>query len=148
MPDAGGGSDDPTIPDDSVVFRRVTPEWFKVDPGTGERRLTSAAFSDLGDAMSVAIGVDLDADQHDAGEVIEGHPGYGLVALPVGELRKLGLGVVRSPMEGELCHGDVHGKKTKGTRNKLRVLAEKHWIVMPVAPGDEPHGGPGQPAGE
>lgn len=138
MPDAGGVSDDPTIPDDSVVFRRVTPEWFKVDPGTGQRRLTSAAFSDLGGAMSVAIGADLDAGHREAVEVVEGHPGYGLVALPVGELRRLGLGVVRSPMDGELCHGDVRGKKTKGTRSKLRVLAEQHWVITPTSPGDAP----------
>ena len=60
MPDDREVPDDPTIPDDSLVYRRITPEWYKVDPGTGERRLTSAAFSDLGGAMSVAVGIDVD----------------------------------------------------------------------------------------
>lgn len=127
--------DDPSIPDETLVYRRVTPQWYPVDPATGERRLTTAAFSDLHGAMSVAIGVDLAAERRDPVEVVENHPGYGLVALPVNELRRLGLGVVRSPIEGELCHGDVHGNKTKSTKKKLRDLAEQRWVLRPTPPG-------------
>lgn len=131
MPDDREVPDDPTIPDESVVYRRITPEWYKVDPSTGQRRLTSAAFSDLGGAMSVAVGIDIETEQHQPLDVVANHPGYGLVALEVGDLRRLGLGVVRSATEGEVCHGDVHGNKTKGTKNKLRVLAEQNWIRKP-----------------
>lgn len=138
MPDASGVLDDPSIPDGSHVYRRVTSEWHKVDPGTGKHRLTTAAFSDLGGAMSVAIGVELEDGGHEPIEVVVDHPGYGLVALRVGELRRLGLGVIRSPTEGELCHGDVYGKKTRSTKKKLRDLAELHWVLKPALADDTP----------
>ncbi len=138
MPDAGGVPDDPSIPDGSLVYRRITPEWHKVDPGTGKRRLTTAAFSDLDGAMSIAIGVELEAGGHEPLEVVAKHPGYGLVALPVDELRRLGLGVVRSPTDGELCHGDVYGKKTGSKRKKLRDMAEPRWVLKPDSLNDTP----------
>jgi len=138
MPEAGDVPDDASIPDESAVYRRITLEWYKVDPSMGDRRLTTAAFSDLGDAMSVAIGVDLEAGGHEPAEVVANHPGYGLVALPVDELRRLGLGVVRSAIDGEVCHGDVYGKKTRSTKKKLRDLAEQRWILKPASPDDDP----------
>ncbi len=132
MPDGSEVPDDPTIPDDSLVYRRITAEWYKVDPATGQHRLTSAAFSDLDGAMSITVGIDVEAGEHEPLDVVANHPGYGLVAISVGDLRRLGLGVVRSATDGELCHGDVHGNKTKGTKNKLRALAEQNWIRKPT----------------
>lgn len=131
MPDDESLLDDPTVPDNSLVFRRISAAWYAVDPQSGQRRLTSSAFSDLNGAMSVALGVELAMANRDPREVIANHPGYGLVGLEVGELRKLRLGVVRSPTNGELCHGDVYGKKTKATKRSLCRLAEHGWIVKP-----------------
>lgn len=147
MPETGDVPDDPTIPNESIVYRRITPEWYKVDPGTGKRRLTTAAFSDHGGAMSVAIGVELEAGRYEPTEILANCPGYGLVAISVGELRRLGMGVVRSPTDGELCHGDVHGKKTRATKKKLRDAAEQHWIVKPGS-ADDARGEPSPPHGE
>lgn len=82
--------------------------------------------------------LDLETEGRDPIEVVRNHPGYGLVALPVYELRRLGLVVVRSPIEGELCHGDIHGKKTKSTQKKLRDIGEKGWVRLPDFPYETP----------
>lgn len=82
----------------------------------------------MGPAMSVGLGVFLGPNPE---QMLENHPAFGLVKLPVHFIRSLGLGVVSSPTEAEPWHGDVFGKKTKSIKAKLSGASV--WVVKPPA---------------
>lgn len=126
MPDF---QDDPSIPNDTEVWRRITPRWIKFDPAQGRRRPSSEAFQDSRDRTPLSVF--LAAELSGPDEALEGHDGYCLAALNVGFIRTLGLGVSRHPIRGEdpPGHAWVVGPKTKKTRNKL--ARNTTWVVGP-----------------
>ena len=110
--------DDPEIPVDDVLYRRVR----SVDWNPGERRPTSAAFSDSknGTPMSVVLRSLLTADARTPESTLDVHPGFGLVAIAVGSARAMGFAVaIRPAVVGEPAHAWVVGKKTQGLRKRL-----------------------------
>jgi hypothetical protein len=131
MADLDGVPDDPTISEDTRVFRRVSPSLVIEDGGA--RRPGSNAFADnpdpLGvDAMSVFVESRLAELELMPAAVLGNYPGYWLVALFVRDIRTFGLGIIWSPDEslGALgqAHADVYGPKTQSVRRKLRTVAE------------------------
>ena len=122
--EAEGPNDDPhAVPADTVVYRRISPDWW-VDDGSGGRRISSQAFQDHPAYMSVAIGLALTELEQPTDVVLDGFDGYGLARLEVSFLRRdLHLGVTREPTEVEPWHGGVWGRKSSGIRNKLANAA-------------------------
>jgi hypothetical protein len=133
---ADATKDDPVgVPDDSYILRRISPLWYVLDEGTGEYRVSSAAFCDLGDAMSVGLTVVLDEIGRQPIDVVDGFSGYGLLRFNVSWVRAdLALGVVRSPTDDEPWHGDVHGRKTDSIRRRF-ARNGTDWVRRPDPPG-------------
>src|SRR3712207_1691650 len=79
--------DDDTIGPDDLLWRRV-PDWPELikRESTDRHRVTSAAFDDDadGDPMSVFLAAETSIDA-----VLEGHEGYGVVAITAGFVRGL-----------------------------------------------------------
>ena len=125
-------SDDPTIPDDSFVYRRIRPGEHKYD--NREKRVipNSGNFSDHPQKgpVSVDLGCEMEARGEPETAALKGHEGYHLVKIPVCAVRELGLGVMRTPDEGNPCHGEIAGHKSKATMRKLARKAT--WVVPPT----------------
>jgi hypothetical protein len=123
-------SDDPTIPDEADLWRRIPPWHFVTGQMTGEVRPTSAAFDDDrdGSPMSVVLAAGCAGPE----SVLAGHPGYALAAIKAGLVRECQQGITRDPLPEEPAHALVFGLKTKSMRRRLAVSSI--WIVPPVAP--------------
>ena len=120
--------DDPTIPDDQVLWRRVPPWHAALDKHRGVRVVSSAAFDDDNDAEPMSVVLASEASGTDS--VLAGHDGYALVGFPASLARELGLGILRDPTDDQPAHAVVVGKKTGSIQKKLRNGA--HWIVHPL----------------
>jgi hypothetical protein len=127
--------DDPSIPDDARLLRRIFPGWYK---GEGpEAILTSQAFDDAPDGSSMSVFVERRLAELGLTpmDVLADHDGYGLVALEAGLVRRLDFGITWSPdatdgLRGQ-AHAEVHGNKSPGKRKRLRDLCVH--IVGPLA---------------
>lgn len=126
-----GYRDDPTIPDNAPLWRRIPPHHFVADPDTGQLRPSSAAFEDHpnGSPMSVVLG----AEARGPSAVLADHLGFGLAAITAGLARELGQIVVRDPLPDEPAHALVVGSKTKSLRRRMALAST--WVVEPPAPG-------------
>src|SRR4029077_15880967 len=119
--------DDPSIPDDAVLWRRIPPYHVIYDHNMGCERPTSDAFVDSPDTpMSVALA----AKCKDVGEFLEGHADFAVVSFTVGFARGLGQRVAADQRAGQpTWHVFVIGKKTDSVRKKF---AKKFtWVVAP-----------------
>ena len=58
-------------------------------------------------------------------------PGYGVVAISVGDIRSLELEVIFDPLPDEPGHVLVPGKKTGSIKRSLRDAAR--WVVRPTS---------------
>lgn len=123
--------DDSSIPDDSLVYRRISPEHVVVDDQNPGGRPSSQAFQDHREsgAMSVSLGVDLGISGSDPMTLLEGWEEHGLVSLPVSNLREHGLGIVRDPQSDDPAHALVWGRKKGAVGTKLAKSAV--WIKRP-----------------
>jgi hypothetical protein len=119
--------DDPTVPDDAILWRRIPPWHVQPDQKRGGRQVTEQSFRDDsdGDPMSAVLATSGREPQ----EVLWGHDGFGLVSIPVSAVRHLGLGVVRHPEPDEPHHVYVVGDKPRPVRRALRAAAI--WVVRP-----------------
>ena len=117
--------DDPTIPDEARLWRRI-PQWhFFRDDNLQRVRPASAAFDDDDGPMSVTL-----ADEAaDPESVLTGHGGYGLAEITAGLARQCQQGIVRDPLSDNPAHGLVFGRKTSGV--KRRLAKECRWVVPP-----------------
>lgn len=128
-------ADDPSLglplPDDLILWRRIPKD--KVvrcsdADGITKSRPSSDCFSDNlrdGSSMSVfdsklSLGLE---------SILEGHEGFGVVALTVGQVRAEGMTVVRTK-DGGSGHCEVVGKKTSGARSRLAKAAV--WVIEPA----------------
>ena len=114
--------DDPTIPDEALLWRRIPPlsTWWQKNPVDGEYYLTSAAFDDPNDEtpMSVAIASLVPGGPQ---TFLTGFPGNGIAQFTAGYARHTcGFAVARDPVEGEPWHAHVIGKKKARLRKLLR----------------------------
>lgn len=124
-------SDDHTIVDDAVLWRRIHPRWVVPDEDQGSR-ISSAAFDDSrdGSPTSVLLADVVTETGRSATDVLSGLEGYGLASLTAGAARSCHQGVARDPVEDEPAHAIVFGNKSTGNR---RCLARSTIWVIPIA---------------
>lgn len=122
-----GYTDDPTIADDAILWRRIPPFHVVNDQNLGRLRPTTDSFVDDSDSpMSVA----LVAPDVTSAVVLAGHPGFALAEFTAGFARhRCNQLVVRAPRPGEPWHAFVVGKKTDSVRKKF--ARESQWAVPP-----------------
>lgn len=127
----GGYRDDPAIPDEAQLFRRIPPWHFIRDENVGKTRPSSAAFEDHpnGSPMSVILADTLAETGRIPETILAGHEGFALVTFSVELARECGQGVARDPLPDEPAHAVVFGKKTQGVKKKLARGAS--WVVKP-----------------
>lgn len=124
---------DPAIPDNEVLCRRVPPWHFFLDENLGRVRPSSAAFEDDddGDPMSVYLFGVVQAEQRSAESLLNGHAGYALSGLTAGLAREHRQ-TVHPDGRGDSAHAVVCGPKTDRTRRNF--ARSSHWVVPPPIP--------------
>jgi hypothetical protein len=122
--------DDPTIPDNADLWRRIHPNQTTYDDNQGRIRPSSAAFTDSsnGSPMSVVIAAECDGPTR----VLAGYERYGLASFKARVARESGLGIVRDPLPDQPAHAFVFGPKSKKVQSKLAKATE--WVVLPPDP--------------
>jgi hypothetical protein len=125
------------LPDELILWRRVPKDSVVVEMGPDglERsRPSSACFTDSRDGTAMSL-----FDSERCGglpAVLEGHPGFGIASITVGQLRARGLTVARTT-DGGPGHCEAAGKKTQSIKSGLAKCAK--WVVRPGdATGDPP----------
>jgi hypothetical protein len=127
--------DDPSIPIEATLWRRIPEDWVKFDDSLKRLRPQSRAFDDSpipppdGSPMSV----DLADEAIESGMTPEAYlaeyPGFRLVSISAKLVRSLNLGIVRAPSEDNPFHAHVQGKKTGSIKDCLAKSAE--WVPIP-----------------
>ncbi len=130
--------DDPSIQNDTGLFRRIPP-WHHVFDGNQNRwRPSSAAFQDDGDGdpMSVYLSSVLTAEQRDPSTVLAGHVGYSLASISAGLARSKDQTVHPDPLPEETSHAVVCGEKGTNRKNAPRKVfaSQAVWIVLNPPP--------------
>lgn len=127
----GGYTDDPTIPDEAELWRRIHPKQWEKDENLGRVRPVSGAFDDPSDGspMSVDLAEVHIQMGHAPQAALADHEGFALAAITVGLVRECGLGVARQPLPENPAHAVVFGKKTSKIRRRL--AKEARWVVSP-----------------
>jgi hypothetical protein len=119
--------DDPSIPADERLFRRIPRTWVNWDEH-GNAAIPSAAFKEP--ELSVNLESVMVRDQRPPADAIRNYAGYGLAAITAAHARSLNQAVARDPQPEEPAHGVVYGqKKRSGVGGKLRDGAT--WVVTP-----------------
>ena len=127
-------TDDPTIPDDVLLWRRIRKVDIK-NLGDGNFRPKSSCFSDSsGDtseesSMSMTLAGELGMSPE---EYLTNWNEEGLISLSAGQLRNYNLAIKRSKsIDGkDPAHVSVIGKKTKPIKRKLAI--ESKWVILPI----------------
>lgn len=114
--------DDPSIPDQSDLYRRVHPSQAVFDEKIGEHRPSSAAFKDHpnGSPMSVnllCVMQDLNVDP--VSYTLSDFPNYYLAIIECGFTRSLNQAIAHEPLQDNHAHGVVFGEKPKKLCRKL-----------------------------
>lgn len=115
--------DDVGISSDEVVLRRVHEGFVVLDENLQRKRPSTQAFKQGGVDGLVSVYLNAETTPN---VVVEEGPEPFLVAISVGVLRELGLGVVRDPDSGGPGHSVITGRKTKGTLN--RIVQAAMWV--------------------
>jgi len=124
------------LPDELILWRRVPQDWVVLETGTDgvERsRPSSACFSDSKDGSAMSL-----FDSETCGglaAILDGHPGFGIVAITAGQLRAKGLTVARTS-DGGPGHCEAAGKKTQSIKSGLAKCAS--WVVRPGDSTNDP----------
>lgn len=142
--DATPYADDPTIPGDASLLRRIPPNrrW-KLDPSG--RILPNSDNFDEDDTtpMSVAIEAEILARGGGPTDVLAGHEGFGLVAFPAAVPRANGHGVCRWPTPEEPAHAYVFCLRGSPSRSQKKAIARAcRWIRYPADCPAPPSGPP------
>jgi hypothetical protein len=124
------GADDPSIPDEAELWRRIPPWHFYFDEKLGRVRPSKAAFEDDGDGSPMSVTLAGEAGRPD--DALVGHPGFALAAITAGLARSCGQRIVRDPTPNDPAHAVVIGRKTDSI--KRRFAREARWVVLPPAP--------------
>lgn len=132
----GTPTDDPSIPDDEELWRRIPPHHFFFDDADGRLRPASAAFDNDPDGSPMSVFLASGTPGPDA--ALAGHDGHALAAITAGLARANGQGVVRAPLPGLPSHAHVEGPKPKSIQRRLARAAR--WVVPPPDTS-----GPGSP---
>lgn len=124
--------DDTTIDDDDYVIRYI-PKNHLTPSQTGNRRLSRGAFSGSSKQRDPLQGMSVDilssiVASGSSPEQCMSENFEAAVKFRVGDLRKVGLRIGKTPKEDNPFHADVWGVK-KSTRGRLLELAE--WVLKP-----------------
>lgn len=114
--------DDPDIPDDELVTRRVSEFDYVFDANIGRTRPKSNAFLQDGRDGHTSVhrlSKTTPADVHALG------PEPYLATVRVGVLRANGLGIIFTPKTNESGHSDITGHK--GANLLRRIARETYW---------------------
>lgn len=114
-----------SITDETRLLRRIPPG--RTVEGESGRRPQSDCFSDP--PGGAGMSVDIWEQGREPDDLLVGHDGFGVVWVTVGDVRKLGLEVVRDRHPDNPYHALVRGKKTSGIKRRLAVAAR--WFRMP-----------------
>ena len=129
--EAGGYSDDLTIPGEAQLLRRIPPRHLVKDENSGHLRPSSAAFDNHpdGSPMSVILADVLAQTGRDPAAALTGYEGFALASITAGLVRECGQGVAREPLPDEPAHAVVFGEKPKRIQRKL--AKGSRWVVPP-----------------
>ncbi len=135
MPDG----DDLTISDETLLYRRIAPQWLHPDERLRCVRASSGAVQT--ERLSVLIGDTLAELGLAAADIVEDWPTHALLEFAAGDARAAGLPVVRdrkgeAPLEQ--AHGLVLGKKSKPEKRAL--LLASVWVIAPPGACPTPAG--------
>ena len=122
-------ADDPSIPGDERLLRRINPTWINWDE-RGNATISSAAFKD--EELSVNLESIMLQDGRRPEDAVRTRPGYGLATITASHARSLNQAVARDPKPEEPSHGVVYGRKQRAICRGLRDGAT--WIVTPPRP--------------
>jgi hypothetical protein len=128
---AESDKDDPTIPDDEPLWRRIPKEHLIPDENIRGIRISSAAFSNDsgGQVMSVMLASMMATHGCGTEKALVGHATFGLAVISAKDARDRKQVIVREPLDGEPAHAVVAGKKSPSTRKALTAAAR--WLVPP-----------------
>jgi hypothetical protein len=127
-------TDDPTIGDAEDLLRRVARDWIVTEQATQRRRLSSAAFRDGNQEISV----DLSSLTTPPACLSRGGPSIvGVVSVTAGQARNLKQGVARDPIPEDPAHAIpedpahavIFGEQNRATCKGLASCAK--WVFPP-----------------
>jgi hypothetical protein len=124
--------DDPNIPDEERLFRRIHLTHV-VEGDGGKSEVSSAAFRDT--ELSVNLEGVMQAAGREPQDSLRAYPDDLLMSLAAGVCRRNGQIVGPDPKPDEPAHGYAFGKKSKSIQRTLRGAAG--WIVPDAAPSWE-----------
>jgi hypothetical protein len=128
--------DDETIPDASLLYRRVTRHHLFWDEEKSCCRVSSGFYRGLD--LSVVIGARLEELGRNPESTLDNHPEEALVSFEAGIARSVAQAVCRAPEDDEDAHGLCFGKKTSGAIKALHRASI--WVVPPEQPCASPLG--------
>lgn len=132
--DISPASDDGSIPDDAVLWRRILDNRHAITKNKdGTLRPSSLVFRDGSEAREVSLHL---ADLTTVETVLQGRPDViAITAITAGEARNLGYAVVSDPQPDDPSHvyirlpdGQTHGQEEKASR---RLANGARWIKHP-----------------
>ena len=121
----------PAIEDSDLLMRRVRPSETTTDREGGPRRPSSDAFKQDGAEGETSVYL---LSETTAELITADFPNVYVAVVEAGLLRQLGLEVERNPLEGELGHCVITGRKT---RSILRVISRACQWAPSFGPDDE-----------
>lgn len=127
----GSTKDDPSIPNESHILRRISPKMVVEDKNAGVLRPSSQAYNDSSTSpMSVNLSCVMDESRRPYEDSLNNYPTAFLAKIEVRVVREVcGLGVIKDPLPEEPAHGLVTGTKTRSVRKKLS--SNSIWIIDP-----------------
>jgi hypothetical protein len=122
--------DDASILDDAVLWRRIHPDNWQLNPDTGTFHVTSGAFQNYPKTNNMSVG--LAAEMEGPEVLIKGLDGYGVAEFRAGHARHVcNQAVARAPEPEQPWHAHVIGEKQKpGSNPPKRCLRDGCTIVV------------------
>lgn len=115
------------IGENEWLLRRIPPGEFK------KRRPNSNNFDEDPDGSGTSV--TLRTSKEDEKITMEGHEGFGLVAIRVGDL-PASVKAERRPLDDNANHCEICGSRTRGDKRKM--AGDSRWIIYPEHyPADE-----------
>jgi len=131
-------SNDPTIQDSAVLWRRIRPDQIFLDDNLKILRPSTAAFDDSSDGtpMSVQLAEIVLQGGGSAEAAIVGFDGFALAGFTAGFARhECNQGIERAPLPKDPAHAYVFGKKTDGVKGKFARKGAT-WVIPPKVSRD------------
>lgn len=120
-------ADDLAIVDDTVLWRRIRPDWYVLDENTGRRRVTSKAFQNMPGTDNMSVCIADECQGHD--DFLQGLADYGIAELTAGHCRLCTQIIVRARGAAEHpahCHvvGNKNNKKKRCLRDAATMVVD------------------------